>query len=312
MSRTRLRWLGGRRGVLVGLVLVVVLGVVGVMALGGRQPITDYGPSTSESAPPPSALNGGGVAARDAAAAPAPAQVDPGSVPIGGVTRSLVRTAQLSVEADDPVAATRRVRAAVAGAAGTVSQESSTDSGAQLTIRVPADRLDQLIDSIAGLGHVTHRTAQVVDATEDVVDLGARVASQRASVDRVRALLSQARSIGDVVAVESELTRREADLDSLTGRLAALKDQVALSTLTVDVDRAPIAKTDNPPPTGFLAGLAAGWEGLQATASATGAVIGFLVPFLPVVALLIGLVWVGRRIARTRRTPAGGAEGPGA
>jgi len=124
---TRLRRIGGRRGVLVGLLLVVVLGVVGVMALGGR-PST--GSSTSESAPPPSALNGGGVAARDAAAAPAPAQADPGSVPIGGVTRSLVRTAQLSVDADDPVAATRRVRAAVAGAAGTVSQESSTDSGA--------------------------------------------------------------------------------------------------------------------------------------------------------------------------------------
>jgi hypothetical protein len=35
------------------------------------------------------------------------------------------------------------------------------------------------------------------------------------------------------------------------------------------------------------------------------------VPFLPVVAVLLGLVWLGRRIARTRRTP-GGAEGPGA
>ena len=260
MSRTRLQRLGGRRGVLVGLLLVVVLGVVGVFVLGGRERVTDYGSSTSESAPPPSALSGGGVAARDSAAAPAPAQADPGSVPIGGVTRSLVRTAQLSVDADDPVAATRRVRAAVVGAAGTVSQESSTDSGAQLTIRVPADRLDQLIDSIAGLGHVTNRTSQVVDATEDVVDLGARVASQRASVDRVRALLSEARSIGDVVAIESELTRREADLDSLTGRLTALKDQVALSTLVVDVEKAPITKTDTPQPNGFLAGLAAGWR----------------------------------------------------
>jgi len=300
--------------VLVGLLLVVVLGVVGVMALGGRPPIIDYGSSTSESAPPPSALNGGGVAARDAAAAPAPAQADPGSVPIGGVTRSLVRTAQLSVDADDPVAATRRVRAAVAGAAGTVSQESSTDSGAQLTIRVPADRLDQLIDSIAGLGHVTHRTAQVVDATEDVVDLGARVASQRASVDRVRALLSEARSIGDVVAIESELTRREADLDSLTGRLNALKDQVALSTLTVDVERAPVTTSESPQPTGFTAGLAAGWDGLKTAAVVAGAVVGFLLPFLPVLAVVLGLVWVGRRVARARRTPqpAGGAERPGA
>jgi len=197
----------------------------------------------------------------------------------------------------------------VAGAGGTVSQESSTDTGTQLTIRVPADRLDQLIDSVAGLGHVTHRTSQVVDATEEVVDLDARVASQRASVDRVRALLAQARSIGDVVAIESELTRREADLDSLTGRRNALKDQVALSTLTVDVDKAPTPTTDTPPPTGFLAGLAAGWDGLRATASATGAVVGFLVPFLPVVAVLVGLAWWGRRIARTR---ASGAEGPGA
>jgi hypothetical protein len=304
MSRTRLR----RRGVLVGLLVVVVLGVVGIVVLGSGQRSTDYG--SSESAPLP---GGGGVAAsRDSAVAPpAPAQADPGALPVGSVSRALVRTAQLSVDADDPVAATRRVRSAVAGAAGTVAQESSTDTGAQLTIRVPADRLDQLIDSIAGLGHVTHRTSQVVDATEDVVDLDARVASQRASVDRVRALLAQARSIGDVVSIESELTRREADLDSLTGRLNAVKDQVALSTLTVDVDKAPLTTTEDPKPTGFLAGLTAGWEGLQATASATGAVVGFLVPFLPVVAVLLGLVWLGRRIARTRRTP-GGAEGPGA
>jgi Domain of unknown function (DUF4349) len=311
MSRTQLRRLGGRRGVLVGLLLVVVLGVVGIFVLGGRERVTDYGSSTSESAPPPSALSGGGAAARDSAAAPAPAQVDPGSVPIGGVTRSLVRTAQLSVDADDPVAATRQVRAAVVGAAGTVSQESSTDSGAQLTIRVPVDRLDQLIDSIAGLGHVTNRTSQVVDATEDVVDLGARVASQRASVDRVRALLSEARSIGDVVAIESELTRREADLDSLTGRLAALKDQVALSTLTVDLEKGPITTEPNPQPVGFLAGLAAGWDGLKVVGAGAGTALGYVLPFVPVLAVLFALVGIGRRVARTRRTARpqeGGAE----
>src|SRR5690348_6426565 len=155
MSRTRL----GRRGVLVGVLLVVVVGVVGIVVFGGRERASDYG--SGESAARPGVLDGGGAAARASAAAPAPAQAaDPGSVPVGGVARALVRTAQLSVEADDPVAAARRVRSAVAGAGGTVSQESSTDTGTQLTIRVPADRLDQLIDSVAGLGHVTHRTSQ--------------------------------------------------------------------------------------------------------------------------------------------------------
>ena len=232
-------------------------------------------------------------------------------MPVGGVARALVRTAQLTVEADDPVAATRKVRTAVAGVAGTVGQESSTDTGAQLTVRVPADRLDQLIDTIGGFGHVTSRSAQVVDATEDVVDLDARVASQRASVDRVRALLAQARSIGDVVSIESELTRREADLDSLTGRLAALKDQVALSTLTVDLEKAPVTTEPGPQPVGFPAGLAAGWDGLKVVGAGAGTALGYVLPFVPVLAVLVALVGIGRRVARTRRTARpeqGGAE----
>lgn len=277
-TRTRLRRLARRRAALAGLVLVVVLGAVGIVVFGGRGPVTDHR-----------------SAAPDAAAATPPA--DPDAVPGGSVARSVVRTAQLTVETADPGALTRRVRVAVAGAAGTVAEESSTDTGAQLTVRVPADRLDQLIDAIAGLGRVTSRTALAVDVTENVVDLDARVAVQRASVDRVRALLAQARSIGDVVAIESELTRREADLDSLTGRRDALKDQVALSTLTVDVAKAPATTTESPQPTGFLAGVAAGWDGLKAAAAVAGAVVGYLLPFLPVLAVILGLVWAGRRLA---------------
>ncbi len=335
MKRTRF---GGRRGVLVGLLVLVVLvlGVLGIAALGGRGQITDHSTATSPGLAPGSsaARSGarGGAAdsagsavapgsAGSAAAAPAPEAAsgavarssDPGAVPVGSVGRSLVRTAQLTVEADDPVAVTRRVRTAVAGVAGTVAQETSSESGAQLTVRVPADKLDQLIDTIGGFGHVKSRSAQVVDATEDVVDLDARVASQRASVERVRALLAQARSIGDVVSIESELTRREADLDSLTGRLAALKDQVALSTLTVDLEKGPATTEPNPEPTGFLAGLAAGWDGLKAVGVGVGAALGFVLPFVPVLAVVLALGWVGRRLARSRRgpQPAGGAERPG-
>lgn len=329
MKRTGLRRLGGRHGVLVGLLVLAVLAIGVLVAVRGA------GGSTDDAAAPSRSTGGaaGGEAAGDAVggaagpvgAAPAPGvagapaepgsapPTDPAAVPVGGVARSLVRTAQLGVLADDPVAVTRRVRTAVAGVSGTIAQETSSDTGAQLTVRVPTDRLDQLIDSIGGLGRVTNRSAQVVDATEDVVDLDARVASQRASVDRVRALLAQARSVGDVVSIESELTRREADLDSLTGRRAALKDQVALSTLTVDLEKAPVTTEPVSGPTGFVAGWAAGWDGLKVVAVAAGAALGYLLPFVPVLAVLLGLGWLGRRAARSRRTPqpASGTEGPG-
>lgn len=331
MFTTQTRWqrLGKRKAVLVGLLVVVALAIgVGLAALGARAQLTDHGAAkTPEIGVAPgvddsvagggSAASSGGSQAAAAGAASAPEAVapqvgpaDPGAVPVGGVARALVRTAQLTVEADDPVAVTRRVRTAVAGVAGTIAQETSSDTGAQLTVRVPADRLDQLIDAIGGFGRVTNRSAQVVDATEDVVDLDARVASQRASVDRVRALLAQARSIGDIVSVESELTRREADLDSLTGRLAALKDQVALSTLTVDLEKGPATTEPNPQPVGFLAGLAAGWDGLKVVGAGAGTAVGYVLPFVPVLAVVLALAWLGRRVTRARRTarPAGEAE----
>jgi hypothetical protein len=153
----------------------------------------------------------------------------------------------------------------------------------------------------------------VLDATEEVVDLDARVASQTASVTRVRGLLAEARSIGDVVAVESELARREAELDSLTRRLAALREQVALSTLTVDLRTPGAVVPQERPAPGFLDGLTAGWEGLRTIGSAAAAVVGFVLPFLPVLGVLGGIGWLARRVVRARRTPAAadGGSGPG-
>ena len=181
-----------------------------------------------------------------------------------------------------------------------MTQEQSGPSGGYVVLRVPADVLDRTVDDVARLGEVRDRSVSVVDATEEVVDLDARVASQQASVARVRALLAEAISIGDVVAIESELARREAELDSLTGRLAVLRDQVALSTLTVDL-RGPDALPLGPDePVGFVDGLAAGWEGLLAVGRGTGAVVGFLLPFLPVVAVLGGAVWALRRLLHRR------------
>ncbi len=179
---------------------------------------------------------------------------------------------------------------------------------------MPADALDRLVEQVAGYGTVLGRTGQAVDATEELVDLDARVASQEASVVRVRALLARAESIGDVVAVESELARREADLDSLKGRLAALRERVAMSTLTVDLRTAP-------PPVevraaGFGTGLGAGWDGLRWLGSGIAAAVGFVLPFLPVLAVLAGIGWFARRLVRTRRgrpalAGAGGRSGPG-
>lgn len=322
------RWRAGRPSRRAVIVAAVVVGVVvaggSVAVLANDQASRDSYPASAVAPAPavaPGAYDygsgsraGSGYETESGAGESAPSSpsggaakdsVAQGGTGVGSVQRELVRSAQLTVDVDDPAARTRQVRTAAAAVGGIVVAEQSGTDSSYLTLRVPSDALDRLVDEIAGLGTVVDRSAQVADATEEVVDLDARVRSQQASVDRIRALLAQATSIGDIVSIESELAGREAELDSLTSRLAALRDQVALSTLTVDMRGpgtvvAPIAK---PGPTGFTEGLAAGWAGLLAVGTAVAAVAGFLLPLLPLVAVVLGIAWVVRRVARGRRTP---------
>ena len=137
-----------------------------------------------------------------------------------------------------------------------------------LTLRVPADRFTAVVDQIAGKGTDDRREISTQDVTEDVVDLDARITTQRARVESARRLLAQAKTINDLVSLENELGRREADLASLEGKKRRLADLTALSTITATL-LGPDAQAPAPPPdeddTGFLAGLKGGWNAFTAT-----------------------------------------------
>lgn len=310
------RWVR-RSAAIAGAAAVLVAGAALVVQNSAGPTAASGGATSDYAAPSPAVPSRGGfgdapqMAEQDArAASPDIAAQPPPGVPVGTVDRTLIRTAQVSVEVADPAAAGRQVRTAVTAAGGFVTEESTASRRASLVVRVPAAALDRLMDDVATIGTVTERGGQTVDATEEVVDLDARVASQQASVARVRALLARAESIGDVVAIESELARREAELDSLTSRLATLRGQAALSTLTVSLRQAGDPVVEDDKAVGFLDGLGAGWDGLRAFGLAVAVVVGFLLPFVPVVALLVGIGWLVRRGVRSRRPAPPAASGP--
>jgi hypothetical protein len=140
-----------------------------------------------------------------------------------------------------------------------------------------------------------------------MIDLDTRLATQRASVERVRALLARARTIGEVVSIEGELTRREAELASLEQRKERLADQVALSTITVNL-RGPEAPGEEPrDERGFLAGLKAGWDGFLTSVQVVLTVAGWLLPWV----IAVGLpVWLAVWLLRRRPRPVAPAPAP--
>jgi hypothetical protein len=149
---------------------------------------------------------------------------------------------------------------------------------------------------------VLTRNLATQDVTAQYVDTESRLKSMRASVERVRALMTQAKDIGQVVVLEGELSRRESDLESLESQLGALKDSVERSTLTVSLSTPGAgAVAEN----GFVSGLHAGWDAFAASARGLLTAIGAVLPFAAFFALVAApILWWVRRRRSASATPA--------
>ncbi|MER5640104.1 DUF4349 domain-containing protein [Kitasatospora sp. NPDC002227] len=263
------------------------------------------------------------VAQAPQAAGGQPATVNPSAAAGAGKgatapveTRQISYTAQLSVRvADVPKAVTSAEALAVPGTGGYVAEEQvqSAEGGGQasarLVLKLPTAGFPQALDQLAGLGQVLDRRSQAQDLTQQLVDLDSRVKSQQASVERIRELMKNATGLADVVSLEAELSRREADLESLQRQRQDLGGQVALSTVTLQLTTAAPAPAvpAKAKEKGFWAAVGGAFAGgghvLLTVLRGIVVVLAAAAPFLLVAAGLATLFWtVRRRLPAKRHT----------
>jgi len=298
-SRLRSR---GVRGVLVG--LVVALGVAACAGGGGggtkasTNSLTRTGVVTGE-------LATGGTGGT--APVPGPGPKLAGQHAFAGATsadqsrpvssngnddvltgRDLVQRADLTVKVHSVDAATSRAATLGDRLGGYVSDESvitdprhpSRDAGS-ITLRVPQKSYELALRQLAALGTRTSLQRTVSDVTSESIDVASRLRTQRASIDRIRTLLSHATDLGQVISLESELTSRQADLESLEHRLRALRNEVSLATIDATfVSDAASVNRRHRHHEGFLGGLFAGWDAFVDAARGIATALGAVLPFV--------------------------------
>ncbi|WP_280274714.1 DUF4349 domain-containing protein [Nocardia wallacei] len=219
------------------------------------------------------------------------------------VERKEIVTGSVDITTADPIGAAGKVADRVRTVDGRVDSRSeqpgtdTTKARATLTVRVPADKTDGFVDGLGGIGEVTSVTTERSDVTMQWQDLDARIKALQASVDRLRALVSSAATTADLIAAENALSSRQGELDSLTARKRQLDDEVALSTLTIQLS------TDEPPgskPDNYWNRIVDGWNSLVRALKSTGNAL----PWLGFLLLLAAVVWGVVRLATRRRSPA--------
>ncbi|EPR75306.1 hypothetical protein ADILRU_2447 [Leifsonia rubra CMS 76R] len=228
---------------------------------------------------------------------------------LADTAREVITTGYMSVTVTSPDEASSdaiRITESVGGRVDGRSEYAPNggDRGsATLTLRIPSSELTATLDKFKELGTLQEVSINSVDVTMESRDLEARVTALDASVERLLALLSTAEDTDTLIKLETAISDRQGELESLKSQKRYFDDQVAMSTLTlslVSVADAPTVEPDN-----FFAGLIAGWNSFIAFFAGLLITLGVLVPWLIFAAIIAGIVvLIVRSKRRARRIAA--------
>lgn len=226
------------------------------------------------------------------------------SSPVNAVStnRKLIRTVSLSVETENYDALLDDVSARIAACGGYLesmnadTRYSSDSRYAYMTVRVPAERLDEFVTAVSGISNVVQRSENTEDVTLTYVDLESHTNALRTEQERLITLLEQAENLSEILEIEDRLTDVRYQLEYMESQIRTYDNLVEYATVTLS-----ISEVKKLTPTvveekgfwekigdGFMNSLRSVWEGLKTFFS--GLIIAL--PYLLAFAVFVGIIVV--------------------
>ena len=226
-------------------------------------------------------------------------------LPRAGVPANMViRTGQTSVEVDSLERAVSQVRL-LAGRIGGYVANTTVQTGhsqlrsATLEVKIPADRFDDGLGGLAGLGKVESVNVNAEDVGEEFTDVTARMGNARRLESRLIDLLAtRTGKLKDVLDVEQQLARVREEIERYEGRLRYLHAHAVLSTLTIYVHE-PLPVVGRAGSSVIGEAFKQAWRNFVVFLSVLVQSLGVILPL----GLIAGVVWFV-----TRRLKLGGAQ----
>jgi len=193
--------------------------------------------------------------------------------------------------------------ASAKAAGGYVEDESSSRDGdgythATLTLRVPADRFDDLMEEVSSLGEVTSSQVSTQDVSEEYVDLESRLRHLQAQEEFYLTLISRAQTIQEMISIREHLDTIQLEKEQVQGRMNYLDQQVGFSTLTLSVDE---TSGEEKKGEGFWDKVGEAFKSFGRGMKKLAVGFFYALPYLAIAALIAAVVWLLARRARAKR-----------
>jgi len=187
------------------------------------------------------------------------------------IQRKLIKKGQIEFETTDAQKTREKIANIVSLYKGYISEDNIEDYGYDNTedyyhtiiIRVPADKFDSLLNIISESAEkLTRKNIEILDVTEEFIDVEARIKTKKELEERYKELLKKANKVEEMLSIEKEMGILRAEIESTEGRRKYLQDRVSYSTLRVNF----YEKTEKNTPFGFgskfTTALKDGWESI--------------------------------------------------
>lgn len=159
--------------------------------------------------------------------------------------RKLIKNVNMEVETEEFDTLLGKVEQKVNGLGGYVessytyngsSYYGSSNRNASLTIRIPAEKLDDFLSEVAESSNVISRNDSVTDVTLQYVDMESHKKVLLAEQDRLLELMEQVETIEDIITLESRLSDVRYQIESMESQLRTYDNQIAYSTIYLNID----------------------------------------------------------------------------
>lgn len=153
--------------------------------------------------------------------------------------QKIIKTARLIFETQEISATYKRIIQLAAQHQAIIQNDNSGKGYNRITrnvtLRVPAENFQPFINAVSeGVSYFDLQDISRQDVTEEFVDLEARLTAKRELEKRYLELLSQAKTVKDMLEIERELSTIREEIEAKQGRLQYLQSKVRMSTVMIE------------------------------------------------------------------------------
>lgn len=154
------------------------------------------------------------------------------------IERKLIRSGNIYLQVSSLEDSAAALEAWVSKYNGYVSSSNQYSNSNNFTVRIPAEKFDEAMNSISGIGKVKSRSVQAEDVTDSYYDLKTRLETKKLLREKYNQYLKKAENIKDLMEIERNLNNVISEIESMEGRLKLLTNQIDYSTISIYMETA--------------------------------------------------------------------------